>query len=198
MPIPVSSGVVTYGGAGYVDVVPKLSTGGNAAITVPVRVSKIGPLKFSYTASNGSDNDIKAATNRPGEEITAIPAFSISSSSNDHIECTVSFSFLESSVEHWEWYRYVRTTGYFAIGLPLGVHDGDYLNYFGFGVFDDGGEINVDGDKPTEITCTFKTKKNTAACTFAAPVSVTDYGATFTFPATIAIGFGEEIGTVAA
>lgn len=171
MALPVQSDLsVAYGGLGYVYMEERLSTG--AALGSPDtahKVSKVGEVKITYKSSTNAATEITAKTNA-GEDIKAQRGYTPGSSSASAPSMEVSFNFLESSAAHLDFYATVRGK-YYVLTVPLGARYSNTtskkVEYYFFVQFDDAGDVNISGDKVTEVPVKAFVKNNSLAITTA-------------------------------
>lgn len=169
MPLPSAhDNQIAYGGLGYVFAEERQESGAALGTPdTPHNLGKVGPVKISRKPST-TTNKVTVKTNS-GEEIEARRGYTPSTSSSAP-EIIVTFSILESSQPHLDFYATVKGKHY-VLTVPFGVRytttTSKKVEYYIFGQFEDGGDINLDGDKASEIPVTFNSKTNTSAITTA-------------------------------
>lgn len=169
MALPTSSASnVIVGAVGYFYMEERASSG--AALGTPDtahKVSLIGPAKLSREPASSSTTEIKAKTNAYGQEITAQIAYNAAAAaSNSAAVWNITFNLKESGVDHLDFYESVKGK-YFVICIPLGLRNDKNVEFFGFVQIEDGGDLNFDPDKESEVTVTAKTITNSVEITAA-------------------------------
>lgn len=169
MPLPSAhDNQVAYGGLGYVYIEERLETGAALGTPdTPHNIGKVGPVKISRKSSTSSTKVVYKTNS--GEEVEARRGYTPTTSTTAP-EIIVTFNIGESSADHLDFYATVKGK-YYILTVPFGVRytttTSKKVEYYIFGYFEDGGDINLDGDKVSEIPVTFNSKTNTVAATTA-------------------------------
>lgn len=159
---------VTVGGVGYMYLQQAKDVSGAALGTPDTwhKVSKIAPISFNRKALSSTINKVFAKSNAFGEQIYPVIALDLSNSnvSTQPPDLQITTAMIESSLAHLQFYDTVRGV-YFYCLLPLGSHGGQKVSWVGFVEIEDGGKVDIDPSKATEIPLTINIMNNTVSIT---------------------------------